>query len=1035
MLRRNLILKKTVVAHALVLAFGAGVMTVGVTQTAMAQSNVTATIYGSVKAGSGTSVVLRNLETGLSRTVDVAANGSFRTTALPNGTYKAELMNGTSVVSSTEVEALAGQGSEAVFPGISTSAASTASASSGSNQVVTVSARRTRIDVSSSTNGSTFTAKELSKLPVANNVNAIIQLAPNTTRADSRYAGGASFAGGGASENAYYVNGFPVTNPLTQLGSSELPFGAIQQAQVMVGGFGAEFGRSIGGVVNIITKSGTNNWEMGAMASVTPNALRSKQKNLYYGNTGAAVNAATDGKLYLRREDNKTSETVLGGYVSGPIIEDKLFMFISAEKTNLDRDLVTRNTTETKDATAKWGWGNYKNTTDRYLAKFDWNLTDDHRLEATLLGDNSSSHQRLYGYDYDTRARGSVVNSSEHYKNAENVTPVGADSKIIKYTGNFTQDLTFTALYGTSKTTHENRFDGYDVYDLKSTVPQIQFASQSAKAPGLNYVNNQPLGGTIKGKGAVDEVKSLRLDVEYKIGDHTIRAGLDDNKLSSLNAGDITAGGTLWLYYKTSTPDTPISLPGKKVAVSSGGGLGKDGYYVRQQIYSTVTNAYSDQSAQYIEDRYQASKNLLLTFGLRNEQFTNKNGDKETYLEMKNQIAPRFAAVWDVNGDASTKVFGSLGRYHLQIPTHLAVRAASRSLYTRQAFTYTGVDKNGAPTGLVPLTTAYSSNNEYNQPKDVSAVAAIDMKPTYQDEMTLGFEKALMPSLNVGAKATYRALKATIDDLCDDRPFYTWAEKNKVNTDNYSYVCASFNPGQANDFLVDFAGVGKDKTKVHLTKEELGFDQAKRTYASLDFFAEHPFSNGWYGKVNYTWSRSTGNTEGQTKSDNGQADVAATSTWDLPELMVNSDGRLPNDRTHQIKAYGFYEVSPELIIGGNLLAASGRPRTCFGNYPNVDPNYDYGSVYFFCDGKPSKRGQVGELPWDIRLDMNVMYRPNFMKGVGFKVDVFNITDRQTTQNVEETYNSGNDINSRYGRVLSYTAPRSIRLSVEYNHKF
>jgi hypothetical protein len=1018
--------KKSIITRALTLAFGLGVASVAMHTEVMAQSNVTATIYGSVKAGAATSVVLRNTETGLTRTIDVAANGSFKTTALPNGNYKADLMNGTTVVASSEVEALAGQGSEAIFPGVSSTAGA---------QVVTVSARRTRIDVSSSTNGSTFTAKELSKLPVANNVNAIVQLAPNTTRADSRYAGGASFAGGGASENAYYINGFPVTNPLTQLGSSELPFGAIQQASVLVGGFGAEFGRSIGGVVNIVTKSGTNNWEMGVMASTTPNALRSKQKDLNYGFTGAPVNAATDGKLYLRREDNKTTQNVYGGYVGGPIIEDKLFMFVAAEKTTLDRELVSRNVLAGTSSIGKWGWGNFKDSTDRYLAKFDWNLTDDHRIEATFIGDNSKSDQKYYAYDYATRAHGNVVNSSEHYRNAENITPVGGDAKILRYTGNLTQDLTLTASYGESTTKHSNTFDGYDVYDLTSSVPQIQFNSASAQAPGLTYTNNQPLGGTIKGKGATDKVKSFRLDVEYKIGQHTIRAGLDDNKLSSINAGDITAGGSLWRYFKTSTPNTPISLPGKSVAVASGGGLGVDGYYVRQQIYNTVTNAYSDQSAQYIEDRYQATKDVLLTFGLRNEQFANKNGDKETYLEMKNQIAPRFAAVWDVNGDASTKVFGSMGRYHLQIPTHLAVRAASRSLYTRQAFTYTGVDKNGAPTGLVPLTTAYSSNNEYNQAKDVSAVAAVGMKPTYQDEITLGFERALSPSLNVGAKGTYRSLKATIDDLCDDRPFYTWAEKNKVNTDNYSYVCASFNPGQANDFLVDFAGVGKDKTKVHLTKEELGFDAAKRTYTSLDFFAEHPFSNGWYGKVNYTWSRSTGNTEGQTKSDNGQADVAATSTWDLPELMVNANGRLPNDRTHQIKAYGFYEVSPEIIVGGNFLAASGRPRTCFGNYPNVDPSYDYGSVYFFCNGKPSVRGTLGELPWDIRLDMNLVYKPASLNGIAFKVDVFNVTDRQTTQNVDESYNSGNDVNPTYGRTLSYTAPRSIRLSVEYNRKF
>ena len=115
--------------------------------------------------------------------------------------------------------------------------------------------------------------------------------------ATPRYGGGASFGGGGASENAYYINGFPVTNPLTQLGASELPFGAIAQAQVLTGGFGAEFGRSVGGVVNITTKSGTNNWEAGAHGERRAEIAARQVQEIYYANTGAANNVDTDGKL------------------------------------------------------------------------------------------------------------------------------------------------------------------------------------------------------------------------------------------------------------------------------------------------------------------------------------------------------------------------------------------------------------------------------------------------------------------------------------------------------------------------------------------------------------------------------------------------------------------------------------------------------------------------------------------------------------------------------------------------------------------
>jgi peptidoglycan hydrolase-like protein with peptidoglycan-binding domain len=389
-----------------------------------------------------------------------------------------------------------------------------------------------------------------------------------------------------------------------------------------------------------------------------------------------------------------------------------------------------------------------------------------------------------------------------------------------------------------------------------------------------------------------------------------------------------------------------------------------------------------------------------------------------------------------VNGDASLKVFGSAGRYALQIPTHLAVRGGSRSTLTRQAFTYTGTDSNGLPLGLNPISGVYSVNNELGQSKDPKTVSAQDIEATFQDELTLGFEKALSPSLNVGAKATYRKLKATIDDYCDTRLIDKYADDHHIVNNNPGYFsCASFNPGEDTTFLVDFAG-NKTYTPIHLSAAEMGFEKAKRTYAAVDLFAEHPMRNNWYGRVNYTWSRSKGNTEGQTKSDNAQTDVAATSTWDNPELMVGANGLLPNDRKHQIKAFGFYEVTNEWTLGGNFLAASGRPRSCFGWNPDVPGEVDYGSVYFYCD-KPVQRGTLGRLPWDTRLDLNLAYRPQLVKGLSLKMDIFNVANKQTAQTIDETYNVGSttDISGTYGRVISYTAPRAIKFSAEYNYKF
>jgi len=1016
-----------------------------------AQTNVTGNVFGQVQAGAGLTVVVENLGTRAKRTIVLDSQGRFAATALPVGSYKATLIREGKVVSTSEtIEVRIGQGSEVQF------------ASSGATQTVLITGKLAQIDVSSTNNGASFTSKQLDSLPVAQNIQAIVQLAPNTTRADSRYPGGASFGGAAPSENSYYINGFPVTNPLNQLGSTDLPFGAISQAQVLTGGFGVEFGRSIGGVVNITTKSGTNAWQGGVSLSVAPNSLRSKTDDLFYPDTGefAPTNPnpsrRTDGTLYLKRGENTRTETILGAYVGGPIIQDKLFFFAAIDQTKDDRGQVIGIRTASNNATA--GWADRDNTNTRYFTKVDWNITNDHIVEFSLIGDKHQQDETRRGYDYATGAIGATPSLKANYTNlSSNNLGVGSDAQVLRYTGYLTQDLTVTALAGRSKSKHLNEFEGGP--PVSSNIRQSN-AALANRFPGFTYNSPYALGGgtTVLSPGSQDVVDALRFDLEYKLGNHTLRAGVDDVKLKSKAAGEVYAGNGYYLYASSTNgnlrqPGTTLSLiQGNSLSAPTGVAATPTRYYYgREIIFNTVTDAQSTQSAQYIEDRWQVTKDLIVTPGLRFEQYKNINGDGETFLKVNNSINPRLALSWDASGDASTVIKATAGRYGVQIPTRLAVRGASRSTFTSDWFSYQGVDANGAPTGVVKLGTPFSNNNEYGQAKDPNVVSAQDIKPNSQDEFTLGIERALSPALNVGARATYRQLVATIDDHCDARPFEKYAADNNISTANWAgYGCASFNPGQANTFLVDYAG-NKQYTRVNLSAADLGFEKAKRTYLALDFFAEHPLKNGWYGKVSYTYAQNKGNTEGQTNSDLGQLDVSLTVNWDHPELMQGGYGYLPNDRRHQIKAYGFYRVMPELDVGANLLLASGRPKGCLGNFAGTpafgqsfadfdDSGNNYGNDYRYCrvNGSTTStfvpRGSLGTLPWDTRLDMNLVYKPTFVKGLTARVDVFNVFNKQTVQNIDEQQQPAYDptgTSATSGRTLSLTTARSVKLTVGY----
>jgi hypothetical protein len=1030
---KALVLRKSMVSRALAVAFGSVALAGGVATTAYAQSNATGTAYGKVDAPAGSTVVLTSKDTGAKRVLPVDASGRFNGQSLTTGPYKAELVVGGKVTKSEDIEVRLGQGTE-VFVGGTTLT------------TVQVVGTRAKIDVASVGSTTVFTASDLAKVPVASNVGAVIQLAPNTTRGDSRYGGGnaPSFGGSSASENAYYINGFPVTNMLQQVGFSQLPFNSIAQAQVLTGGYGAEFGRSTGGVVNIVTKSGGNSWVAGGAVSYEPAGLRSRERDINYEYVGTVL----DGKLQFYNAMNTQSREQLNAYIGGPIIQDKLFIYASLENTRLNRDSVRTANTSAAGSITTAGFQEADTETPRGLLKLDWNLTDAHHLEYTHIYDDNKIHRRYYGFNYQTLTRDNVRNGGIDIDNwgstnADAITqPKGAKVDIIKYTGYFTDDLTFTALAGRVRSDHLVTPNGYN--------PNLaQIAASSAVMPAGLAVppNPQSLTGTLLVPGAYDENKGFRLDIEYKLGNHDIRAGLDRNTINS-KAGSSTAGGVLWTYGKTdpTVPSQRGEVPSNTV---TGNPYAQQGYIVQKSISATASTPTVDQSAWYIEDKYKVTDNVLLSLGLRNEGFNNKNGDGKSYIDLPTQLAPRLGVSWDLNGDASTKVYANLGRYHVPLPTNVAVRGAGSSLNTTQTFTYTGYDANGAPTGLVALGNPISANNEYGQAKDPRSVAAEGMDGNYQDEFAVGFEKSLTKEWNVGGKLTYRSLKSVIDDHCDDRPFIAWAARNHVDASNFGYNCALFNPGKGNTFNIDIDGDGKLEHIV-LSAADLGMPMPDRKYVALDLFAEHPFDGKWWAKVTYTWSRNSGNTEGQLLSDIGQGDVATTQAWDFPEFSINANGLLPNNRTHQVKLFGYVQVTPEWGVGGNLLAATGRPKNCIGNAPSPvtgnqpfhpgDPvtNYaGYGSAYFFCDGLPSPRGSYGTLPPDVRVDLNFQFKPESFKGLGFKVDIFNVFNQQVAEAIEERkYNTNlSTVRTTYQVVQSYTAPRSVKFTASYDYKF
>lgn len=73
-----------------------------------------------------------------------------------------------------------------------------------------------------------------------------------------------SLGGASPAENVYYINGFNVTNSVNGVTFNQVPFEGVAQQEVKTGGYGPEYGRSLGGVLSVTTKRGTNEWKGGA---------------------------------------------------------------------------------------------------------------------------------------------------------------------------------------------------------------------------------------------------------------------------------------------------------------------------------------------------------------------------------------------------------------------------------------------------------------------------------------------------------------------------------------------------------------------------------------------------------------------------------------------------------------------------------------------------------------------------------------------------------------------------------------------------
>jgi hypothetical protein len=991
---------------------------------AMAADNSLGSIYGKYTAG--TTVTIKNVNTGLTRQITINEDGKFVFKNLPVGKYTVTSADGLN----DYVRVNIGTGSSVNFV---------------TDDIETISVTGSTIatiDTSTSESSVVFSADDMELLPIGRNLTAVAMLAPTTVKGDAAFGNLAAFGGSSVAENGYYLNGFNITNNRSLLSFASVPFSAIGSQQIKIGGYGAEYGRALGGIVNQVTKSGTNEWQFSTSVNWNPDLLKAKGKSVLSLDPD---DQEEGGNKYLQyRGVNESNSTQYEFSAGGPIIEDELFIFGAIQFDVTDSDAYNKTTSNSQSRSAPQG-----------LVKVDWYATQDHLLEFTGVYNERERDITIYDNEYITGDSGArnTYTGKHGDKRYDYTSTDGGHIAIVKYSGQLTDDFSITAVVGDSYSVRAKRDP--DVAGDVTNCNRIWDSRSNARAlvkagcweQGTSTIPDPEM------KENYDSRFGIKIDMEYVWGDHTIRAGYDTEDWENNQRGSVYVGQEddrlYYRYFKVGSPNhSHTSVNGIELA---------DGQeYVRTWDSATLSAVYeSTNTAYYIEDSWQITDDLLIYGGLRWESFQNANGEGNNFVDAKNELAPRVGFSWDVDGDSTKKLFASAGRFFVPVAGNTNERLSGVSYRDVEYHLFDGIEAGSDKPNITETLGTY--NHESRDAPNPGSIVASDLQPMHQDEFILGYQQEILENWTLGVKGIYRELKSGMDDFCNPADIYDWALDAGHTDINFNDIptCLVLNPGKdlAMDLDLDHSGNLK---KVVVPNSYIGLPEYQRDYKAVEFTFNRGFVDGWYVGGSYVWSSNQGNAEGYVNSSLGQDDAGITQDFDHRLFNENIYGDLPNHRTHVFKLFGAYQVNDELTVSFNTSIESGRALSCQGYVPRdefkdsdnpTSPDHrtwerlgKYGDSAYYCRDENGKqvfggKGSHGETPWLFSTDMGFTYQPSQFEGLRISATISNIFNAGQTTKQYEKGDKGRDSleqNENFLVDTHFQTPRAMSVRIKYD---
>lgn len=959
-------------------------LSIGLASTALAQRQ-TGSLTGVVKDTEG--VVLPGVIVTVSSVKimgDVSfvttESGFFRFPALPSGIYDVKIeLPGFRTITQTGLAVRVGK----------TTTMKVEMEMSAIEEEITVIGVSPTVDVSSTKVSVSYTADLIANIPMGRDLYDLIASAPGVVSENVTYRRTASTHGSTVRGNQYSFDGFLMNDPVVSYLATNINFDAFDEVEMELSGHPAEVGQTDGAYINIVTKSGGNEFHGLAQIYYTSEDMVSTNFTDHQVQTFRELSPIAPSGESTISPPRTISDFDTSFQLGGPLIKDKLWFFGSFRYFKWNRHYAGFVDPVTSDAVD--------------VEHTEWNVQAKLTFQPT-------ANLRLTANYYRT-------NLTEPYMTLD-VGPYSLPEACAFWDGEYSD-----VIYGKLNwVIDQNTFADIRIGYINRYFPEYMQAELGPPAslipngiygnPHYDYSTGFYYGtsrfGEIYNRGRWEFLGNITRFVDNFLGgNHEFKLGLEHER----------ARGT-WETWLPEEPGAWFNTVNYKYMWTDWGytyGYVSAFAIGQEHGQSDELNQMRRTSA-YLQDSFTIADRLTINAGVRWDWSTGiipaqtnvgnpfwqnildnspnltwltlpqpKYFEPKEYPEYKdymtwNTLSPRIGISYDPFGDGKTALRASYSRYIEMMMLQFTSLPNPNYIHTGD-FNWYDTNTNDWPDVEDTYEFVWLSREEDPTTglPDISKDVDPDLKPPHVDEITVGIERELLPDLSVGLTYIRKWERNIIESYPRPDVDVIWTETSITEPGFDGIWAGDAGDTDGNNTFTAYLGSGDSPTTWTTNiNGKGGKPLGERNYQALELIINKRMSNRWQFFGSVVLSKAEGNI-GQSYG----ASYGASGAFANPNNQVNNMGRLNMERPVVIKLSGTYQAPLDINLSFYFTHYSGYPYERYIRVYALDP---WSSFRYVNVNAPGTYRQPSRDNLDIRLEKTFNVGPG---KIGVFLDIFN----------------------------------------------